>query len=109
MSAMAKCPACEHEITTPFALNEDKWRWFVCPNCAARLERKKPRLVVPMTGFFLALISLGTLGHTYAIVAEVLMVVIIVIIIAELMRPQLQLRAPLPKPEDELKINNSAE
>ena|SRR5712672_164200 len=103
---MANCPACERDIVTPFALNEDKWRWFVCPNCAARLERKKPRLVVPMTGFFLALITLGRLGHTYAIVAEVLMVLIVVVMFVELMRPQLQLREPLPKPEVELKIND---
>lgn len=103
---MAKCPACDHEIATPFVLNEDKWRWLVCPNCAARLQRKKPRLVVPMSGFFLALIALGRLGHRFAITAEVLMVVIFVVILVEFMRPQLQLRAPLPKPEIELKIND---
>jgi uncharacterized paraquat-inducible protein A len=102
---MAKCPACEHDIATPFVLNEDKWRWFVCPNCAARLERKKPRLAVAMSSFFLALLALGTLGHRFAIVAEVLMGVIFVIILVEFMRPQLQLRKSLPKPEVELKIN----
>src|SRR6267142_4431206 len=99
---MAKCPACEHDIATPFVLNEDKWRWFVCPHCAARFERKRPRLVVAMSGFFLALLALGTLGHRFAIVAEVLMVAIFVVILVEFMRPQLQLRKPLPKPEIEL-------
>jgi hypothetical protein len=103
---MAKCPACEHDIATPFVLNEDKWRWFVCPHCAARLERKKPRLVVAMSSFFLALLALGTLGPRFAIVAEVLMGVIFVIILVEFMRPKLQLRKPPPKPEVELKIND---
>jgi hypothetical protein len=105
---MAKCPACENDVATPFVLNENKWRWFVCPRCAARLERKKPRLLVAMSGFFLALIALGRLGHRFAIIAEVLMVVIFVVIFAELLRPQLQLRKPLPKPEIELKIDDSS-
>lgn len=102
---MAKCPACERDIATPFVLHEDKWRWFVCPHCAARLERKKPRLVAATSSFFLALLALGTLGHRFRIVAEVLMGVIFVIILVEFMRPQLQLRKPLPKPEVALKIN----
>ena len=106
---MTRCPACEKEIETPFALNENKWRWFVCPNCAARLEKKKPRLVVAMSSFFLAVIALGSLGHRFAIVSEILMVVIIVVIFAELLRPQLQLRKPLPKPEIELKIDDSSQ
>jgi hypothetical protein len=103
---MAKCPACEREVVTPFVLNADAWRWLACPHCAARLERKKPRLVLPMTGFFLALLALGRLGHRFAIVAEALMIVIFVAILVELMRPELQLRKPLPKPEIELKIND---
>jgi hypothetical protein len=103
---MAKCPACEHDIATPFVLNEDKWRWFVCPHCAARLERKKPRLVVAMSSFFLALLALGTLGHRFAMVAEVLMVAIFVVILVEFMRPRLQLRKPLPEPKIELKIDD---
>ncbi len=59
-----------------------------------------------MTGFFLALLALGRLGHRSAIVAEALMIVIFVVILVELMRPELQLRKPLPKPEIELKIND---
>jgi uncharacterized paraquat-inducible protein A len=103
---MAKCPACDYDMATPFVVNADKWRWFVCPHCAARLERKKPRMVVAMSGFFLAVLALGTLGHRFAIVAEVLMVAIFVVILVEFMRPQLQPRKPLPKPEIELKIND---
>jgi len=58
-----------------------------------------------MTGFFLALLALGRLGHRFATVAEALMIVIFVVILVEFMRPELQLRKPLPKPEIELKIN----
>src|SRR6266481_3769282 len=40
---MAKCPACEHDIATPFVLNEDKWRWFACPHlCGEAREKKAP-------------------------------------------------------------------
>ena len=102
---MAKCPACEHEVVTPFVLDADSWRWLVCPHCAARLERK-PRLVGAMTGFFVALLALSRLGHRFAIVAEGLMIMIFVVTLVEFMRPELQLRKPLPKPEIELKIND---
>jgi hypothetical protein len=105
---MAKCPACEHEVATPFFMNADAWRWLACPHCAARLERRKPRLVAAMTGFFVALLALGRLGDLFAIVADALMIVISVVIIVEFMRPhpQLQLRKPPPKAEVELKISD---
>ncbi len=102
---MAKCPVCEHEVVTPFVLNVDAWRWLVCPHCAARLERKNPRIVVPLMGFWLALLALGRLGHRFATIAEVLMVAIFVVILLEFMRPELQLRKPLPKPEIKLNTN----
>ncbi|OLB19823.1 MAG: hypothetical protein AUI12_16275 [Acidobacteria bacterium 13_2_20CM_2_57_6] len=103
---MAKCPACAHEVATPFVLNADAWRWLVCPHCSARLERKNPQIVVPLIGFWVALLALGRLGHRFAVVAEVLMVAIFVVILVKFMRPELQLRKPLPKPEIELKIND---
>ncbi len=102
---MAKCPVCEHDVVTPFFLNVDKWRWLTCPHCAARLERKNPRYVAALASFLLATIALGTMGHRFATIAEVLMVGIFVVMLAGLMRPQLQLRKPLPNPEIELKIN----
>ncbi len=43
---MATCPACNHDVATPFFLNLDAWRWLVCPHCKARLEMKPPRSVV---------------------------------------------------------------
>jgi hypothetical protein len=102
---MAKCPACNHDVATPFFLNMDGWRWLICPHCAARLERKNPRYVVALMSLWVGLIALGGLGHRYRVIAEVLMVAIAVVILVEFMRPQLQLRKPPPKPEIELKID----
>jgi hypothetical protein len=54
---------------------------------------------------FIALIAVGGRGHRYAIVAEVLMAATVVVIFVEFMRPHLQLRKPLPKPEISLNIS----
>ncbi len=105
---MAKCPVCDHDIATPFILNADAWRWLVCPHCAARLERKNPQILVPLMGFWLALLALGRMGHRFAIIAEVLMIAIFIVILVKLMRPELQLRKPLPKPEIKLNINGQS-
>ena len=102
---MAKCTVCEHDVAAPFFLNVDGWRWLACPHCAARLERKNPRILIPLMGFWFALLALGRLGRRFAILAEVLMVAIFVVILVQFMRPELQLRKPPPKPEIELKIN----
>ena len=105
VSRMAKCPVCERDVVTPFFLNVDKWRWLACPHCAARLEKKNPRYVVALPSFLLTIIALGTIGRRFATIAEVLMVAIFVVMLAGLMRPQLQLRKTLPKPEITLNIN----
>jgi hypothetical protein len=102
---MAKCPVCDRDVTTPFFLNMDGWRWLACPHCAARLERKNPRYVAALASLMVALIALGGLGHRYRVIAEVLMVALVVVIFVEFMRPQLQLRKPPPKPEIKLNIN----
>jgi hypothetical protein len=102
---MAQCPVCAQEVATPFFLHVDGWRWLACPYCAARLDRKNPRLVVALSSFFLAVLALGSLGHRFAVIAEVLMVAIFVVMLVEFMRPQLRLRKPLPKPEIRLDIN----
>ncbi len=102
---MAKCPACEHDVDTPFFLNVDGWRWLVCPHCAARLERKNPRSLLALGPLLMVFIALGGRSHRFAVVAEVLMVGMFVVVLVEFMRPQLQLRKPLPKPEIKLNIN----
>ena len=107
--AKPKCPVCAQDLATPFFLNVDAWRWFVCPHCAARLERKKPRYALAFVPFFIVLTSMsGGWGHRFAVFAEVLMVVLIVVIFVELLYPQLQARKPLPKPEITLNINGSS-
>jgi hypothetical protein len=68
------------------------------------VERKNSRWIVALASFWLALIPLGTLGHKYAIFAEAAMVAIFALILQEFLRPQLQLRKPLPKPEITLKL-----
>ncbi len=107
---MAKCPACEREVATPFFMNTDAWRWLACPHCAAKLERKSPRYLVALNSFMLALIALGGLGHRYRIISSVLMValmlVVFIVITGEVFRPELQLRKPPPKAEVELKISD---
>jgi len=106
--AKTKCPVCAQDIATPFFLNADAWRWLVCPHCVARLERKNPRFAVTLMPFFIALIAVGGRGHLHPIVADVLMVAIMVVILVEFMRPQLQVRRPLPKPEITLNITDSS-
>jgi len=105
---MAKCPACDHVVRTPSVLSLEGWRHLACPSCKARLELK-PRAV----GFLLlpVIISfswLSRLGHTYAVLAEVLMVcAAITLVLLTVVRPQVQLRKkPLPKPDIRLNINN---
>ena len=105
---MAKCPVCEHDVATPSFLNADAWRWLACPHCAARLERKNPRIVVALFSFFVALLGLGRLSHRFAVIAEVLMAAILLVILVKFMRPELQLRKPPPKPEIKLNIKGPA-
>ena len=105
VSAMAKCPVCDHDVAAPFFLNLDAWRWLACPHCAARLERKNPRSLVALGPLLLVFIALGGRNHRFAVIAEVLMVAMFVVVLVEFMRPQLQLRKPLPNPEITLNIN----
>ncbi len=102
---MAKCPACQHDVATPSFLNVDAWRWLTCPHCAARVERKNPRSVVVLMPLWVGLIAFARRGHRFAVVSEVLMAAIMVVILVEFMRPQLQLRKPLPKPGTTLNLS----
>ena len=56
---------------------------------------------------WIGLLALSGRAHRFAIIAELLMIAIVVVILVELMRPQLQLRKPPPKPEIKLDINGS--
>src|SRR5690349_24789930 len=44
--SMTNCPACGHDVRTPFFLDLSKWSDLNCPQCKARLEMKPPRSVV---------------------------------------------------------------
>ena len=105
---MAKCPTCDHGVRTPSFLNLEGWRHLACPNCKARLELK-PR---PVGFFLLPVITsfswLGRLGHTFAVIAEVLVVfAAVTLVLLMVVSPQVQVRRkPLPKPDIRLNINN---
>ena len=105
---MAKCPACSHDVRTPFVLNVDAWRWLACPHCAARLERKPPRYVLPAIAFFLVAISVGRLlGHRYIALSYALLAVTLAAALAALLLPTgLQLRKAPPDPQTRLKLEN---
>jgi hypothetical protein len=106
---MAKCPVCARDIATPFVLNADAWRWLACPHCAARLERKNPRYMLPLISLFLAVISLGRLlGPRHIVLAEGLLVAVVIAMLVVLLRVQLQVRKPLPEPEIRLNIGGSS-
>ncbi len=53
----------------------------------------------------MVIIVLTTQFHRFAILAYVFIVATIILMVVELMRPQLQLRKPPPKPEIRLNIN----
>ena len=102
---MARCPACNHDVATPFFLNLDGWRWLVCPHCKARLDMRLPwsaalgPLLAPM-------FVLARQGHVFAIVAYIFACVIILLLLLESLRPKVQLRKkPLPKPTIRLNIH----
>jgi hypothetical protein len=103
---MATCPACDHDVRTPFFFNLDGWSHLTCTQCKARLEMK-PRPIAFLLLPVLAIASwLVRLGHIYSIIAEVLVVSATVTIVALLIvRPQVRLRKrALPKPDIRLDI-----
>jgi len=105
---MAKCPACSHDVATPFVLNMDAWRWLACPHCGARLERKNPRYVLPAIAFFLVAVSAGRLfGHRYIALSYALLALAVAAALAALLAPTgLQLRKAPPEPQTRLKLEN---
>ena len=102
---MAACPACTHEVATPFFPNLDGWRHLVCPHCQARLEMKPPRSAV-FGPLMVALFVLARRGRVFEVIAFVFAFAIIFLLVLESVRPQVQLRKkPLPQPSIRLNID----
>lgn len=102
---MAKCPACDQDVRTPFFLNADAWRHLTCDQCNARLELKPPRsfLLGPLIA---PLFVLARRGHVFEVFAFVFMFVTIFLVLLESFHPKLRLRTkPLPKPAIKLNID----
>ena len=103
---MAKCPACNHDVRTPFFLNMDAWRHLSCPHCRARLEMKPPRWIV-LGPLIAPLFVLARQGRVFEIIAFAFMFVTIFLLLLESLRPKVQLRKkPLPEPSIRLNIND---
>jgi len=95
---MAKCPACGHNVRTPFFLNLDGWRHLTCPQCKVRLEMKPPRSAM-LGPIMPPLFVLARRGPVFEVFAFVFMFVTIFLLLLESFRPKLRLRKrPLPKP-----------
>ena len=102
---MAKCPACNHDVHTPFFLNLDSWAHLVCPYCRTRLEMKPPRsflfapLMVPLS-------ILAREGRVLEIIAFAYMFATIFLLLLESSHPKVRFRnKPLPKPSIRLNID----
>jgi hypothetical protein len=102
---MATCPACNHEVATPFFLNLDAWRHLVCPHCQARLEMRPPRSAV-FGPLMVSLFVLARQGRFFEAVAFVFAFATIFVLLLESVRPKVRLRTrPLPKPTIRLNID----
>jgi len=102
---MAPCPACNHDVATPFFLDLDAWRHLVCPHCQARLELKPPRSVV-LGPLIAPLFVLARQGRVFEVIAFAFMFATIFLLLLESVRPKLRLRKrPLPKPTIRLNID----
>lgn len=101
---MAMCPACDHEVRTPFVLNLDGWSHLTCTQCKARLEMKPPRFAI-FAPLMAPLFVLARQGRVFEIVAFVFMFATIFLLILESIHPRVQLRKrPLPEPEIRLTL-----
>ncbi|SRR5258708_39441637 len=104
---MAKCPACDHDVRTPFFLNLNSWSHLTCTQCKARLEMKPRPVAILLFPVVLITSWIGRLGHIYSIIAEVLVVsASITLVLLLIVRPQVRLRKrALPKPDIRLNID----
>ena len=103
---MAKCPACNSDVRTPFFLNLDAWTHLACPHCKARLEMKPPRSAA-FGPVMVPLFILARRGRVFEVIAFVFSFVTIFLLLFESLRPKLRLRTkPLPKPTIRLNIDS---
>lgn len=104
---MAKCPACDHDVRTPFFFNLDGWTHLTCTQCKARLEMNPRPVAVWFLPIMLSLSALSRLGHIYAVTSEVLLMsATITIVMLLIVRPPVRLRKrALPKPGIRLNID----
>lgn len=106
---MAKCPACDHDVRTPFFLNMDAWRHLLCPHCKARLEMKPPRSFV-LAPLMAPLFVLARQGRAFEVIAFAYMFATIFLVLLESARPKVQLRKkPLPEPTIRLNIDRPSD
>jgi hypothetical protein len=106
---MAKCPACDHDVRTPFFLNLDAWRHLLCPHCKARLEMKPPRsfVLAPLTA---PLFVLARQGRVLEVIAFIYVFATIFLLLLESSRPKVQVRKkPLPEPTIRLNIGRPSD
>jgi len=102
---MEKCPACNHDVATPYFLNLDAWRWLVCPHCKVRLEMRPPRFVV-LGPLMAPLFVLARQGRVFEVIAFAYMFATIFLLVLESANPKVRLRKkPLPKPSIRLNID----
>ena len=102
---MAKCPACGHDVRTPFFLNLNAWSQLSCPQCKARLEMKPPRfgLLGPLVA---PAFILARHNRVWEVIAFGLFLATIVLLLFESLHPKVQLRKkPLPQPSIRLNID----
>jgi hypothetical protein len=107
---MAKCPACDHEVRTPYFFNLEGWSHLACAHCKARLEMKPRPVGAWLLPILVACSWLGRRGHAFALILEVLLVAATVtLILLLIVRPQVRPRKrALPKPEIRLNIDGSS-
>jgi hypothetical protein len=105
---MATCPACNHDVATPFFLKLDAWRHLFCPHCQVKLELKPPRSVV-LGPLIAPLFVLARQGRIFEVIAFVFMFATIFLLLLESVRPKLRLRKrPLATPTIRLNIDGSS-
>ena len=102
---MAKCPACDHDVRTPFFLNLAGWSHLACSQCKARLEMKPPRSAV-FAPLMVPLFLLARKGRVFEVIAYVFMFATIFLLLLESIRPKVRLRKKaLPKPDIRLDLS----